>query len=157
MHKVFVILRKEFIEIVQQRILLFSILLPPLLFAVTPLFFLQRGGNGSRASSLAIPSLQGLTLHEYTQGLVGTEFSNLYILLSMIVPGIIAAYSIIGEKNTRTLEPVLATPVRRWQLLTGKILSALLPAVPAWCVTCNCTFSDGANSTPLMYAVLPKW
>ncbi len=129
MHKVFVILRKEFIEIVQQRILLFSIILPPLLFAVIPLFVLQLGGNGSRASSLKVPSLQGLTLHEYTQGLVGTEFSNLYILLSMIVPSIIAAYSIIGEKNNRTLEPVLATPVRRWQLLAGKILAALLPAV----------------------------
>jgi len=129
MHKVFVILRKEFIEIVQQRILLFSIILPPLLFAVIPLFVLQLGGHGSRASSLAIPSLEGLTLHEYTQGVIGTEFSNLYILLSMIVPSIIAAYSIIGEKNNRTLEPVLATPVRRWQLLAGKILSALLPAV----------------------------
>ena len=129
MHKAFVILRKEFIEIVQQRVLLFSILLPPLLFAVIPLIFLLRGGAGSRASSLAIPSLDGLTLHEYTQGVIGTAFSNLYILLSMIVPSIIAAYSIIGEKNNRTLEPVLATPVRRWQLLAGKILSALLPAV----------------------------
>ncbi len=47
----------------------------------------------------------------------------------MIVPSIIAAYSIIGEKSNRTLEPVLATPVRTWQLLTGKILAALLPAV----------------------------
>jgi len=129
MHKVLVILRKEFIEIVQQRILLFSILLPPLLFVVIPLFFLQLGGNGSRASSLHVPSLQGLTLHEYTQGLVGTEFSNIFILLSMIVPSTIAAYSIIGEKNSRTLEPLLATPVRRWQLLAGKMLAALLPAV----------------------------
>jgi ABC-2 type transport system permease protein len=129
MHKVFVILRKEFSEIIQQRVLLFSIFLPPLLFAVIPLIFLQRLGAGSRASSLVIPSLGGLTIHEYTQGVVGTAFSNLYILLPMIVPSIIAAYSIIGEKNARTLEPVLATPVRRWQLLTGKILSALLPAV----------------------------
>jgi ABC-2 type transport system permease protein len=129
MHKVFVILRKEFSEIVQQRVLLFSILLPPLLFAVIPLIFVQRLGSGSKASSLVIPSLGGLTLHEYTQGVVGTAFSNLYMLLPMIVPSIIAAFSIIGEKNTRTLEPVLATPVRRWQLLTGKILSALLPAV----------------------------
>lgn len=129
MHKVFVILRKEFSEIVQQRILLFSILLPPLLFAVLPLILLQRVGARSSASSLTIPSLGGLTLHEYTQGVVGTLFSNVYLLLPMIVPSIVAAYSIIGEKNNRTLEPLLATPVRRWQLLTGKILSALLPAV----------------------------
>ncbi|HYK83721.1 MAG TPA: ABC transporter permease subunit, partial [Ktedonobacteraceae bacterium] len=120
MHKVLVILRKEFIEIVQQRILLFSILLPPLLFLVLPLIFLERVGNGSRASSLSIPSLQGLTLYEYTQGVFGTAFSNIFILLSMIVPSTIAAYSIIGEKTSHTLEPLLATPVRRWQLLAGK-------------------------------------
>jgi ABC-2 type transport system permease protein len=70
-----------------------------------------------------------LTVQEYTQGLIGTAFSNIYILLSMIVPSTIAAYSIIGEKTSRTLEPLLATPVRRCQLLAGKILSALLPAV----------------------------
>ena len=47
----------------------------------------------------------------------------------MIVPSTIAAYSIIGEKTSHTLEPLLATPVRRWQLLAGKMLAALLPAV----------------------------
>ncbi len=129
MHKAFVILRKEFSEIVQQRVLLFSIFLPPLLFVVIPYIFLQRVGARTGASSLVIPSLGGLTIHEYAQGVVGTAFSNIYILLPMIVPSIVAAYSIIGEKNNRTLEPVLATPVRSWQLLTGKILSALLPAM----------------------------
>jgi ABC-2 type transport system permease protein len=114
---------------VQQRTLLYTIFLPPLLFLVIPFIFLQKVGNGSRASSLHLPSLQGLTLHEYSQGLIGTEFSNFYILLSMIVPSTIAAYSIIGEKSSHTLEPVLATPVRRWQLLAGKILASLLPAV----------------------------
>src|SRR5258708_2979319 len=128
MHKVLVILRKEFMEIVQQRVLLLSILLPSLLFVVIPLIFLQRVGNGSKASSLNVPSLQGLTLHEYTQGVVGTTFSNIFLLLSMIVPSTIAAYSIIGEKTSHTLEPLLATPVRRWQLLAGKMLAALLPA-----------------------------
>jgi ABC-2 type transport system permease protein len=129
MHKVLVILRKEFSEIVQQRVLLFSILLPPLLFIVIPYIFLQRVSTSPRASSLAIPSLEGLTLHEYTQGVIGATFSNFYILLPMIVPSIVAAYSIIGEKNNHTLEPVLATPVRSWQFLTGKILSAVLPAM----------------------------
>lgn len=129
MRKVFVILRKEFREILQQRTLLFSILLPPLLFSVIPLLILDLRGNKSNASSMRIPSLQGLTLHEYTQGLIGTEFSNIFILLSMIVPSIIAAYSIIGEKTNRTLEPLLATPVLRWQLLAGKILAALIPSI----------------------------
>ncbi|HEX2350118.1 MAG TPA: ABC transporter permease subunit [Ktedonobacterales bacterium] len=129
MRKVMVILRKEFLDMLQQRALLYTILLPPLLFVVIPFIFLQRVGNGSRASALQVPSLQGLTVHEYTQALVGTEFSNIFLLLAMIVPSTIAAYSIIGEKTNHTLEPLLATPVRRWQLLAGKILASLLPAV----------------------------
>ncbi len=129
MYKVLVILRKEFREILQQRILLFGILLPPLLFDVIPFIFLQKIGNGTRASTLSLPSLQGLSVHEYSQAVVATAFSNIYILLSMIVPSTIAAYSIIGEKSSRTLEPLLATPVLRWQLLAGKMLSALLPSV----------------------------
>lgn len=129
MRKVVVILRKELLDMLQQRALLYTILLPPLLFVVIPLFYLQLGGNGSRVSALKVPSLQGLSVHEYTQALVGTEFSNIFLLLSMIVPSTIAAYSIVGEKNARTLEPLLATPVRRWQLLAGKILASLLPAV----------------------------
>ncbi len=129
MRKVMVILRKEFLDMLQQRTLLYTILLPPLMFVVIPLFLLQLGGSGSRASTLKIPAFHGLTAHEYMQTLVGTEFSNFFILLSMIVPSVIAAYSIVGEKNNHTLEPLLATPVRRWQLLAGKILAALLPAV----------------------------
>ena len=129
MHKVLVILRKEFLEIAQQRVLLYSILLPPAVFVVIPFILLQKVGNAAKAGALKVPSLQGLTIHEYTQGVIGTEFSNIFILLSMIVPSAIAAYSIIGEKSNHTLEPLLATPVRRWELLTGKILAALLPAV----------------------------
>lgn len=129
MRKVLVILRKEFLDMLQQRTLLYTIVLPPLLFLVIPFILLQKVSNNSRASAVQLPSLQGLTLHEYTQAVVGTTFSNVYILLAMIVPSVIAAYSIIGEKNGHTLEPVLATPVRRWQLLAGKMLSAVLPAV----------------------------
>ena len=35
----------------------------------------------------------------------------------------------LTEKSSHTLEPLLATPVRRWQLLADTILAALLPAV----------------------------
>jgi ABC-2 type transport system permease protein len=154
MRKVLVILRKEVSEIVQQRVLLFSILLPPLLFVVIPLIFLQRVGAGSNASTLHIPSLEGLTLHEYTQGVIGTTFSNFYILLPMIVPSIVAAYSIIGEKNNHTLEPVLATPVRRWQLLTGKMLSAV---IVTWISGAVAAFSSRNWRSSRMPMSSPMW
>ena len=41
----------------------------------------------------------------------------------------VAAYSVVGEKQARTLEPLLATPITTFELLAGKVLGALLPAV----------------------------
>ena len=51
------------------------------------------------------------------------------------IPLSIATFSIIGEKQARTLEPVLATPVRTSELLSGKAVAALVPGVLAGWVT----------------------
>ena len=51
------------------------------------------------------------------------------------IPLSIATFSIIGEKQARTLEPVLATPIRTVELLTGKAVAALVPGVLAGWVT----------------------
>jgi ABC-2 type transport system permease protein len=41
----------------------------------------------------------------------------------------VAAYSVVGEKQARTLEPILATPITTLELLIAKVLGALLPAL----------------------------
>lgn len=41
----------------------------------------------------------------------------------------IAAYSVIGEREQGSLEPVLTTPIRREELVLGKALAALVPSV----------------------------
>jgi len=40
-----------------------------------------------------------------------------------------ATFGIVEEKQTRTLEPLLATPVRTWELLLGKALAGAVPAI----------------------------
>ena len=55
----------------------------------------------------------------------------LFMILPLAIPVTIAAYSIVGEKTTRTLEPVLATPIQTLELLAGKGLAATIPAVAA--------------------------
>jgi len=56
-----------------------------------------------------------------------------FLLLFLIIPVTgamaIAAHSIVGEKQARTLEPLLATPVTTVELLVAKVLGALLPTV----------------------------
>ena len=41
----------------------------------------------------------------------------------------VAAYTVIGEKQARTLEPLLATPITTFELLAAKVLGSLIPAV----------------------------
>jgi ABC-2 type transport system permease protein len=41
----------------------------------------------------------------------------------------VAAYTVIGEKQARTLEPLLATPITTIELLSAKVLGALVPAI----------------------------
>jgi ABC-2 type transport system permease protein len=136
MHKILLILQKEWIEIRQQPILLMSMILPPLIFTALPLivFTLMRSGvNGSMnaAGNIALnyPALASMSPTEAMQTIIGMQFSILYVLLPGLLTSIIASYSIIGEKTSRTLEPLLATPIRTWELLVGKSLAALIPGV----------------------------
>lgn len=56
-----------------------------------------------------------------------------FLVIPVMVAMSFATFSIVEEKQTRTLEPLLATPVRTWELLLGKSLAGLLPAlVLAW-------------------------
>jgi ABC-2 type transport system permease protein len=56
-------------------------------------------------------------------------FTLLFMILPVMVPVTIAAYSIVGEKTTRSLEPLLATPITTTELIVGKASAAVFPAV----------------------------
>ncbi len=60
-------------------------------------------------------------------------FQQCLVLLAALTPVTasmsVAAHSVIGEKLARTLEPLLATPLTTFELLAGKLLGALLPAL----------------------------
>ncbi len=54
----------------------------------------------------------------------------LYLLgIPAIVPAVVAAYSVVGERQQGTLEPLLTTPIRREEFLLGKALAALVPSL----------------------------
>ncbi|OGO62067.1 MAG: ABC transporter, partial [Chloroflexi bacterium RBG_19FT_COMBO_47_9] len=60
-----------------------------------------------------------------------STFMIMFMLIPLFVPVNIAAYSIVGEKTTHSLEPLLATPITTGELLTGKNLASVIPAVIA--------------------------
>lgn len=53
----------------------------------------------------------------------------IFIVIPATLPTIIATYSIVGEKNNRSLEPLLATPTTDGELLAGKIFSSFIPSM----------------------------
>lgn len=140
MKKVLVLIRKEWAEVFRNKLVIFSVSFMPLIFALIPLILLyamrgedisaiqsEFGGSLMALQPLCAP-LQGM---ECTQFLLLQQFMVLFLLMPAIIPITIASYSIVGEKTTRTLEPLLATPITTTQLLAGKALAAAIPALIA--------------------------
>jgi ABC-2 type transport system permease protein len=131
--KALIVLEKEWLELRLQRgLLLATLFLPPVMTAFAVLAFFAAGrlsANLSTPGASLPPEFVGLTQLELAQGLVGRQFSVLFLLLPVFIPSVLASYAIVGEKRERTLEPVLATPIRTWELLLGKTLAALIPAL----------------------------
>jgi len=132
------VLQKEWLEFKQQRSLILSIIVLPLLLTVIPLIALFAIGAAPPAGDTdeftrelmkRNPALAGMSESEAAQAVMGQAFSSMFLLMPMILPSIIAAYSIVGEKTNRTLEPLLATPVQTWELLTAKMLASLIPSL----------------------------
>jgi ABC-2 type transport system permease protein len=58
-------------------------------------------------------------------------FSFFFIIGSVILPTTIAAYSLVGEKLEKSLEPLLAAPVTDGEILLGKSIAAFIPPMAA--------------------------
>ena len=58
-----------------------------------------------------------------------TDWFGLYLIMPVFVPIFISSQSVAGEKERRTLEPLLASPVTAAEILAGKSLASLVPAV----------------------------
>jgi ABC-type Na+ efflux pump permease subunit len=56
--------------------------------------------------------------------------SMLYLMLVPVaVPSTVSGYSVVGERNQGTLEPLLATPIRRIEFILGKAAAIFLPSI----------------------------
>jgi ABC-2 type transport system permease protein len=105
------IVRKEFREYRRHRSVIVTMAIFPAVFLLQPLVvaFLAPDSAG-----------EGLS-HEHLL---------LYMLgLPVLAAGTLAAYAIAGERQEGTLEPVLTTPIRPEELLVGKMLAVLAPAI----------------------------
>jgi ABC-2 type transport system permease protein len=137
MNKILTIIDKEWAEVFKNRAVLFTVILLPLIFTVMPLVILYTmglTGEGGGVSDMPpeftrmCGNLRGTAC---IQVYIIYQFMLLFMMLPLAIPVAISAYSIVGEKTTRSLEPLLATPITTAELILGKGLAAAIPAIGA--------------------------
>ena len=105
------IVRKELRDFRRNRSLTTGMAIIPVLFCVQP-------------------AVTVFTLDPAASATLRQQHVLLYMLgIPALVPSVVAAYSVVGERQQGTLEPVLTTPIRREELLLGKAVAALLPSL----------------------------
>jgi ABC-type Na+ efflux pump permease subunit len=108
------VVRKEFREFRRNRFVIVTMAVLPLVFLITPLltiFKIPESASGPQVKAA-----------------VGT-ISLLLLIVPIVLPPVLAAYSVVGEREQGTLEPVLTAPVRASELLVGKAVAVFLPSV----------------------------
>lgn len=108
-----VLLLKEWEEAFRIKMVLFGAAFMPLVMAGLAMFLVWQGREAPAGAQAAL----------FNTALM------YFLILPILVPLTIAVYSIVGEKEQGTLEPLLATPITDWELFVGKALAAVLPGV----------------------------
>jgi|AGTN01.3.fsa_nt_gi ABC-type Na+ efflux pump, permease component len=138
--KIRLIVEKEFDEIMKNKMVLATLLFMPLLFAIViPASMLlpvimspeELGGNDTAQMISHVPGVEDMTTQEGFIVFMVSAILPFFMMLPAILPTIISSYSIVGEKKNRTLEPLLAAPISVEDIMAGKALAALIPALVA--------------------------
>jgi ABC-2 type transport system permease protein len=132
---VLAVVSRDWDETLRNRLLLLTIAVPPIVLTIFPLIIgaVVTGhplpADIARQAIAQRPDWAALQPAELTAAFGIQQFLVFFLMMPAYIPLSIASYSIIGEKTSRSLEAVLATPIRTLELLAGKALSALLPGV----------------------------
>jgi ABC-2 type transport system permease protein len=139
MRRVRTLIAKELLDLLRNRsalvpvvvVTLLSLALPFTIVVVIPVFSGQPLGRDAdlvRVSSVAGAHAQ-LSTDGQIQFFLFQQFLMLFLLTPITGAMALAAHSVVGEKQARTLEPLLATPITTLELLVAKVLGSLLPTL----------------------------
>jgi ABC-type Na+ efflux pump permease subunit len=111
--RVLAVIRKELRDYRRKRAVVVTMAVFPVLFMVQPII-----------SLFLVPVSSLGDLHTYV------VLPLLYLLLiPTIMPSTLAAYTIAGEREQGTLEPLLTTPIRQQELILGKAGAVMIPTL----------------------------
>jgi ABC-type Na+ efflux pump permease subunit len=108
------VVHKELQDYRRKRSIVVTMAVLPLVFLIEPVVAIFAApafsSSSAAASYVVVPMLYML-------------------LIPVIVPATLAAYSVAGEREQGTLEPLLTTPIRQQEFILGKASAVLIPAV----------------------------
>jgi ABC-type Na+ efflux pump permease subunit len=108
------VVRKELRDYRRNRFIFLTMTIMPFVFLALPMIdiFLIKVS----ASSAQLDKRLGAAL--------------LYMLLiPVLVPATLAGYSVVGEREQGTLEPLLTTPIRQQEFIVGKAAAVMIPSL----------------------------
>jgi ABC-2 type transport system permease protein len=138
MRRLRALIRKELLDAARNRGALVPVAVAAVLFLALPVTIaviipsasghpLSEDADLVNASTAFLAS--GLTVEARVQVFVFEQFLLLFLLLPITGAMALAAHAIVGEKQARTLEPLLATPLTTPELLVAKVVGALVPTL----------------------------
>ena len=135
MRQVLVIVRKEWADVRQNKLLLLSMAWLPLVMVVVPLgmiFVYGKMAPHSGYQALAqfyAPIASGTNTNQILIEMTVKNWLALFLILPVFIPVMLAAHSVAGEKERRTIEPLFASPVTDLEIILGKTIAAVIPGV----------------------------
>lgn len=134
-HRVTALARKDALELIRNPgaiipavMMVVASLFPAfLIIVITPRLVgktLEQSGEFADEASKAIgtlPELAGLSGNALVQTFVFHQFSLLLLMVPIVGAMSLATHAVIGEKQARALEPLLATPISTLELLIAKV------------------------------------
>lgn len=143
--KAWIIASKDFKTYTKKKSILYSIIYFEVVVSIG-MPFIIRFIVSKPSTAAALPTLLN-------------AFSFLYVIGAAFAPVGIAAYSLIGEKVQKSLEPLLATPTTDEEILAGKSIAAFLPAIGANYIGALIfmVLVDLFTYSTLKYLYFPNW
>lgn len=154
---------KDFLDLRKNRALLASMLALPAVMVVVPAGIIWAYVRRPDDPNLRVmaqyfdPSVTGANAAQFLADKVLIDWFAVYLIMPVFVPILVSSHAVAGEKERRTLEPLLASPITGLELLVGKSLASLVPSfvicVAAFGLLC---LSVNVASAPLGVLLLPN-
>lgn len=145
--KAWIVATKDMRVFVRKKYALYSLVIFPLVVGIGLPLVLRFAG----AKQGGLHGARLLTIMD--------AFSFFFVIGAAILPTTLAAYSLVGEKIEKSLEPLLAAPITDRELLLGKSIAAFVPPVAAIYASSIVfmVLADLLTHNTLGYAYFPNW